>query len=436
MDTILKSRMAPSLGLLTVAALTPREHDVVLADENVRTLDLNDLPDLVAITVNVDTALRAYAIADRYRSRGITVVGGGIHLSAVPEEGVDHFDAVCVGPAEGVWKTMLEDATTGSLLPVYRNSERLDGASIPLPRRELIPSGDYLYTNIVSAGRGCPFKCSFCYNSCAYVDYSIINRPVADVIRELRALGTRHVMFIDDNFIGDPRWTVEFLEELRRQQLGIKWSAAVSTNVGNRPDILDIMAETGCQSLFIGFESISGEANKAIGKSHNRVGTYGPLVAALHRRNIMVNASLVFGLDGDGPEVFERTLAWLVANKVDTMTAHVLTPYPGTKLHERLEAEGRILDRDYAHYSTARAVFSPIGMTTAELEDGYLWMYEAFYSWKSVLRRMPTSGRRIVPYFLFNLLYRKYGRFTARIASYGLLGAVGRWARWLSYGVR
>ena len=120
MDTILKSRMAPSLGLLTVAALTPREHDVVLADENVRTLDLNDLPDLVAITVNVDTALRAYAIADRYRSRGITVVGGGIHLSAVPEEGVDHFDAVCVGPAEGVWKTMLEDATTGSLLPVYR----------------------------------------------------------------------------------------------------------------------------------------------------------------------------------------------------------------------------------------------------------------------------------------------------------------------------
>jgi radical SAM superfamily enzyme YgiQ (UPF0313 family) len=126
----------------------------------------------------------------------------------------------------------------------------------------------------------------------------------------------------------------------------------------------------------------------------------------------------------------------LVANKVDTMTAHVLTPYPGTKLHEKLEAEGRILDRDYAHYSTARAVFAPIGMTTAELESGYLRMYEVFYSWKSVLRRIPVSGRRIVPYLLFNLLYRKYGRFTARIASYGLLGAVGRWARWLSYGVR
>ena len=214
MDTILKRRMAPALGLLTLAALTPPEHQTVIADENVRKLVLADVPDLVGITANVDNAIRAYAIADAYRRRGIPVVGGGIHVSSVPDEAARHFDAICVGSAETVWIDIVRDAAAGNLQPVYQPTTPLSGANIPSPRRDLGHAGDYLFTNTISTSRGCPFKCEFCYNSCAYVNYKIVNRPVADVLAEIATLPTRHVMFIDDNLIGDPEWTWEFLRAL------------------------------------------------------------------------------------------------------------------------------------------------------------------------------------------------------------------------------
>ena len=187
MDTIMKPRMAPSLGLLTLAALTSPEHQVAIEDENVKKLVLDDWPDLVGITANVDNALRAYQIADAYRARGIPVVGGGIHVSSVPEEARRHFDAICLGNAEKAWARICRDAASGALEAVYRDDAPFTGADIPIPRRELVPPGAYLYTNTVSTSRGCPFKCEFCYNSCAYVDYKIVNRPVAEVIREVRS---------------------------------------------------------------------------------------------------------------------------------------------------------------------------------------------------------------------------------------------------------
>ena len=153
MDTILKPRLAPSLGLLTLAALTPPEHQTVIADENVRKLDLTDDPDLVGISANVDSATRAYEIADAYRRRGIPVVGGGIHISSVPEEAARHFDAICVGNAERVWVDILRDAEAGRLRPAYQATAQLDGAEIPIPRRDLVRAGDYLFTNTISTSR-------------------------------------------------------------------------------------------------------------------------------------------------------------------------------------------------------------------------------------------------------------------------------------------
>ena len=435
MDTILKTRMAPSLALLTLAALTPSTHEIQLVDENVEALRFDDSPDLVAVTVNVDTAVRAYAIAARYRSRGVPVVGGGIHVSAVPQEAGKYFDAICIGPAEPVWATVLEERAAHSLRPVYRSEESLRGSAIPVPDRSLVRPGHYLYSNVVSTSRGCPFECSFCYNSCEYVDHAVINRPIGDVITEIRGLGTRHVMFIDDNFIGQPSWTVEFLQALRTLKLDLRWSAAVSTNIVKMPDLLDLMAATGCRSLFIGFETINAQANRGVGKRHNRVETYEALIGALHERGIMVNASLVFGLDHDDADVFRRTLGWLVANKVETMTAHILTPYPGTDLHQKLRADGRIVDSHYEHYNTAHVVFAPALMSKEELEKGYLWIYKELYSWRNIVRRLPTARSQVIPYLLFNVLYRKYGRLTATCASLGLLSSVGRLARRLSYNV-
>jgi radical SAM superfamily enzyme YgiQ (UPF0313 family) len=435
MDTLLKPRMAPSLGLLTLAALTPAGHETVLADENVRALDLSDAPGLVGITANVDSADRAYAISDAYRRRGIPVVGGGIHVSAVPDEAAAHFDAICVGNAERLWSDIVRDAAAGTLRPRYQSTDQVEGAEIPAPRRDLVRQGDYLFTNTVSTSRGCPFRCEFCYTSCGYVPDRIANRPVADVLAEIDSLRTRHVMFIDDNFIGNPTWTREFLEALDTRHRRLTWNAAVSVNLVNQLPLLDLMAKTGCHSLFVGFETINQSALRDVSKRQNRVDAYGRLIEEIHGRGIMVNASLVFGLDGDDASMFRATMEWLVAHRVETMTGHILTPYPGTVLHRRLEAEGRIVDTDKVHYNTAHVVYQPLRMNADELRAGYLWMYREFYSSRNIWRRMPRSRRQRAPYLLFNIGYRRFGWATALLARFGLLTWVGRLARRLAYHV-
>lgn len=433
MDSEFKRRMSPSLSLMVLAALTSEEDTVVIEDENVRKISRNGLPDLVGITVNVDTSIRAYAIAFDYRRQGVPVILGGIHPSANPQEALQHGDAVCIGGAETVWPKILDDIRHGCLRKRYMDSEPADLALTPLPKRDLINASDYLYTNILSASRGCPFRCNFCYNSADYMRSGHRTRPIDHVLREIKELGTQQVMFIDDNFIGNPDWTLELLRAMT--PLKLTWHAAVSTNLICRPDLLDAMQESGCRSLFIGFESINPSSLRSVNKIQNRLTQYDPLIRMLHEREIMVNASMVFGLDSDGPQVFADTLEWLVRNKVETVTAHILTPYPGTPLFERFLAEGRLLDMDWSHYNTSHVVYQPRHMSPQELRDGYLWFYKNFYSFSNILRRMPDSARLRVPYLLFNLGYRKFGKFTSLAAHLGLLNRMGKLARRLSYGI-
>jgi radical SAM superfamily enzyme YgiQ (UPF0313 family) len=160
-----------------------------------------------------------------------------------------------------------------------------------------------------------------------------------------------------------------------------------------------------------------------------------PEIAAIHDREIMINASMVFGFDDDYPDVFKNTLIWLIKNRIETMTGHILTPYPGTKLYKRLEKEGRIIDRDFSHYNTSKVVFKPKNMSPDELLNGYLNIYKKFYSMKNILKRKPQSKSQWIPYFLFNLAYRKFGRFTSKFAMKGNMGRIGRLARNLSYGI-
>ncbi len=433
MDSEFKRLMAPSLALLILAALTPPEHELIFEDENAGRVYLLDSPGLVAITVNVDTSARAWSIADSYRSRGIPVVAGGIHASADPSGALQHVDAVCIGEAEGVWEQIVRDAVNGSLQRVYRSQATAPVEDSPIPRWDLLQKNRYLYTNTVCASRGCPHSCEFCYNSCAYVRHGTVNRPVENVIREIESLGTKHVLFIDDNFIGDIPWTERFLSAIR--PLGLTWNAAVSADLVHHPRLLDTMKECGCRSLFIGFESINPLSISSVGKSQNNTAMYETLISMVHDREIMVNSSLVLGLDHDTPSVFRDTLDWLVENRIETMTAHILTPYPGTRLYERMLTEGRIVDFDCTHYNTSRAVFLPRNMTQEQLEQGYLWMYREFYSFKNIRRRMPLAPSLQAPYLLFNLVYRKFGKAASRLAMLGLMGRMGGLLRRLSYNI-
>lgn len=431
MDTDLKTRMAPSLALLTLISLTPDGHEVIMLNENIEKIDYNCGAGMVGITITLDVMTRAVQIAKEFRRLGVPVVAGGIHVTSSPDECMKYFDAVCVGAAERVWKRIIEDAANCRLQQVYHDMEGFKGDEIVSPAYNKIDKSRYLYTNVITTSRGCPNRCDFCYNSCKNRIY--VQRPIKDVLKDIESLGTRHVLFIDDNFIGVPSYTRDLLDRIRGMNL--KWSAAVTTKIADHPDLLDLMAETGCQSLFIGFESINNLSLQGVNKD-NCFEKYERLITEIHKRGIMINASMVFGLDGDEPDVFQRTLDWLVKNKVETLTSHILTPYPGTELYRRMKEEGRITDYELSKYNTSHVVFKPKGMTAKELYEGYLWMYRKFYSFHSIFHRMPKLKAQQKSYILFNIFYRKFGRLISALARVIPMRAVGRLAARISYRIK
>lgn len=431
MDTKLKTRMAPSLGLLTIANIFDKEHTVIIENENIEDINFNEVVDIVGITVTVDVIDRAREIAKLYQSRGIPVVAGGIHITAFPEETKKHFDVISIGLAEKTWPNIIKDFQDGELKKTYMCDHEIKGSEIVSPGYHLIDKNKYLYCNIISTSRGCPFRCDFCYNSCEEYKTLYINRPIKDVIKDIETIGKRHVMFVDDNFIGNPKWTLEFVRAIRPMKL--KWNAAVSANIVDMIDLLDEMAISGCESLFIGFESLNENAIKNVNKGQNNIKKYEILIDEIHKRGIMINASFVFGLDEDNATTFKTTLDWIVKNKIETVTSHILTPYPGTKLYDDFIRDGRITDFDFSRYNTANVVFKPQNMTPEELYDGYIWIYKQTYSMKNIFKRMPKAYRQIAPYFLFNFLYRKFGKITENLCELITYERIGRIAEKISY---
>ncbi len=413
MDTSLKTRMAPSLGLLTVAQSIREGNSIELLNENVGDeIDFSSRPDIVGITVTVDTLTRAREIASEFHKFGVPVVAGGIQITSCPDSAREYFDVLCIGFAEKTWPKIIADLKSGNLKTEY-SSLTIAPHEIMSPAYDLIDFKKYLYVNVVSASRGCPFKCDFCYNSTANIRHSFVNRRIDDVINDIKMLGRRHIMFIDDNFIGNPHWTEEFCHRIK--PLGIKWNAAVSANIIDIPGMLDLMKESGCKGLFIGFESINEKSVKDTNKKQNNVKRYDYIVKEIHRHGIMINASFVFGLDDDDPTTFDRTLDWIVTNKIETVTSHILTPYPGTAQYARMFAEGRITNTDQQLYNTSNVVFRPKKLSSEQLRKGYIDIYKRIYSLSNILRRFPRYQR--TGYLLFNFLYRKYGKLTERICS-------------------
>jgi len=426
MDTGIKIHMAPPLGLYTVANILRQEHKVIVENENIQAINYDDAPDIIGISVTVDVLPRAIEIARKFREKGCVVVAGGIHittaLDTIPE---DAFDVFCVGQAEDTWPHIIRDYNDGCLQRVYRCSGRLGPEDIVPPAYDMIASDPYLYCNVIHTSRGCPYRCDFCYNSSQAHQY--INRNIDDVIRDIKAVKSRHVMFIDDNFTGNPVWTREFLRAI--MPLGLKWNAAVSIEVARDTELLDLMKESGCRSLFIGFESVNRDSIADVHKSHNSLIEYEKAVEEIHSRGIMINGSFVFGLDGDTKDTFQATLDWIIANRIETVTSHILTPYPGTVLYDRMKDEGRITTDDLSRYNTAHVVFEPKNMTAEELYEGYLWIYRKVYTLRNIIRRMPREKSQRSTYLLFNRMYRQYGAFTdwlCRRITYKRIGVIAQ----------
>ena len=272
---------------------------------------------------------------------------------------------------------------------IYRSQERsLIGA--PPARRDLIQRRLYLVPNSIVVSRGCPHTCDFCYKEAFYRGgKSFYTQAVDQALAEIERLPGRHLYFLDDHLFGNPRFAAALFDGMRG--MGRLWQAAGTVKSVLQPGLLEKAALSGLRSLFVGFETLSEENLRSQGKLQNlnrdyAAADYAAAVHRLHEHGVMVNASFVFGMDHDDETVFDRTVAWAVEHGVETATFHILTPYPGTALHERLAAQGRITITDWDLYDTRHAVFRPARMSRAALEAGYWRSYRQFYRWGSIAR--------------------------------------------------
>jgi radical SAM superfamily enzyme YgiQ (UPF0313 family) len=385
----IKYSLFPPLGLATLAAYLRPDDEVTLQDEHVERLDLDDEPELVAIQVYITSARRSYELADHYRRRGAHVALGGLHVTSLPEEAARHADTIFLGPGEESWPRFLADLRAGRPAPVYRSLARSLEALPPI-RRDLIERRLYLVPNSIVVSRGCPHACDFCYKEAFFVGgRSFYVQRVDRALAEIERLPGRHLYFLDDHLFGDPRFAAALFDGMRG--LGRLWQAAGTVNSVLRPGLVEKAVACGLRSLFVGFETLDPDALRAQAKYQNLHRDYGAAVRRLHGLGVMVNGSFVFGMDEHDESVFARTVEWAIAQGIETATFHVLTPYPGTALHARIEAQGRLRHRDWDLYDTRHAVFRPARLTPARLERGYWDAYRDFYRWGSILRGARTK---------------------------------------------
>jgi radical SAM superfamily enzyme YgiQ (UPF0313 family) len=392
----IKYSLFPPLGLATLAAYLPEDDDVRIVDEHVERFDPAEaagagLPDLVVIQVYITSARRSYELADWYRARGVFVALGGLHVTSLPDEAAGHADAIFLGPGEDTWPVFLSDLRRRATLPRYTSKERTLGKLPPI-RRDLIQRHRYLVPNSIVVSRGCPHHCDFCYKDAFFEGgRSFYTQAVDDALAEIDRLPGRHLYFLDDHLLGNRRFALELFEGMRG--MGRVFQAASTVDAVLAPDLLEAAVGAGLRSLFVGFESVNA-ANLAPQRKRQNIGRdYAAVARRIHDAGVMVNASFVFGMDEDGPDVFGRTVDWAVAQGIETATFHIMTPYPGTGLYRRIEAEGRIVHRDWERYDTRHVVYEPRGMSAEQLEDGYWRAYKDFYRWGALWRGAATHER-------------------------------------------
>ena len=400
-------RYAP-LTLTTLASLIPPEipADVALLDEGVDEIDPGAIcADLVGITVITGTAPRAYELAQEFRLRDSPGVLGGVHPTLVHEEARRHADSVVVGYAEESWPQLLRDFAAGRMQRRYDQSPRLKLDGLPFPRRDLYTSGMVNVSDTIEATRGCIFQCEFCVVPAAWGTRPL-QKPVGDVIADLRQMGAKRVIFLDLNLIADVPYARELFTALI--PLKLRWAGLVTTTIAWDEEFLDLAARSGCRGLLIGFESLDQKALDETRKSFNMRKDYHVVVDRIHDRGIAIMGCFVFGFDSDTPETFDRTVDFVMESRMDLPRYAIAVPFPETGLFRRLKAENRILTEDWSFYDGQHVVFEPRNMSPHELlhHTGRAW--KKTYQYKSIARRVLGSGTRMTISVAANLGYRFY----------------------------
>jgi len=392
----------PILGLTVLSAHFPEGYEVRIINEGVEEIDFGAEADLVGITGLTCVIKRAYEIADRFRARGVRVILGGVHPGLLPEEAREHADAVVIGEAEGILPQLLRDFEEGRLRPFYRNEAWCDLKGLPFPRRDLLSERHHYLFKTIETTRGCPHRCEFC-------SVPILNgkryrlRPLEEVDQELRAIVRKkgeYLFLADDNATARRDHALGLFEIFKRHQ--VKWMGFATIQIARDEELLRKARESNCLSLFIGFESLTQENLNGASKRFVSAKELSEGVKAIQGYRIGIQASFIFGFDEDDPAVFEKTVRFVQKQNIEIPTFSILTPFPGTPLRKRLEAEGRILDNEWSHYDMSHVVFRPKRMDPDELQRGYLWAQKYACAPRSILKRLLWGPRNHFFFFLMS----------------------------------
>lgn len=419
-----KHVLTPTLALTSFAATTPPHWRIQYWDENLLAgpPPFRPMPEVVGISVHLTFARRAYEIADWYRRRGAKVILGGLHVLSCPDECHPHADALALGDGVQLWPRILRDIETGRLQSRYVATYENDYSEDPQPRRSILPRKSFLTTTSLIATRGCHNRCGFCYLATDGLRMPYRMRRPEQVTEEFAADRQPYAVFVDNN-LGSRR---DYLHALcaALRPLNKIWSAAVTIDVTDDSALIRNMALAGCTGVFIGFESLSDDNLADAHKKTPKTADYSRRIRMLHDVGIQVNGSFVLGFDHDRKDVFATTAEWVEENRLECATFHILTPYPATPLFRQMEAEGRLLHRDWSLYDTSHAVFRPKHMTPEELEHGYAWTYQRLFSHASIWRRRPEDWRAVPLYLAMSYLYKRSNRFWHLLIKHNLVHPV------------
>jgi radical SAM superfamily enzyme YgiQ (UPF0313 family) len=396
-------RVWKPLSLLVLAGMTPPEWEVTILDENLGVPDYESVPkpDLVGLTAFSSQAPRAYQLAKEFRARGIPVVMGGIHATMCTEEALAHVDSVVAGEAESVWAQVLEDAGAGRLAREYKGIH-LDLDNVPQARHDLLPDG-YHFGSIQTT-RGCPFDCSFCSVS-TFNGRRFRYRPIEKVIQEFKSIREKRVLVVDDNLVGGSREhfarAKDLFRAMIRERIDKQWMAQVTVNMGDDEELLDLAAKAGCAGLFIGFESPSVEGVLEVNKKFNlKEGRdFRTSMRRIQKRGILVIGSFIMGLDVDEKGIGRQIADAAIQYGLDLINVMFLTPLPGTRLWDEMEAQDRIVannfPEDWQYYTLTFPVARYKNLSAEDLYRENEICSRRFYSYRRIFGRLAQNVCRM-----------------------------------------
>ena len=395
------------LTLVTLASLVPKDinAEIEIYDEGVDIIKKDKIKgDIVGLTAITGASLRSYAYADYFRSKGMTVVIGGVHATLMPDEAKKHADSIVVGHSYETWPKLLYDFKNGCLKDFYYPPENINFQYVKNVDRKFIKKKKFITANSTQAVFGCPNSCDFCVTPISCKGYH--HRPIKDVISEIDKFSGKYVIFVDPSPIENINYAMELCRALI--PLKKKWTGLATTRLVKHQKLMDLMEKSGCKGLLIGFESLSQNTCNKMNKSFNNVNDYYDLVKELHKRGIAINGCFVHGLDEDDKDCFKRTLDFIYRTNIDLPRFTICTPFPGTPFFKKLEKEGRILTKNWALYNAQHVVFRPKNMTPEELIEGHHWLWKNSYKTLNIVKRLASSRAFMEFSILANIGYKYY----------------------------